>query len=197
MGRAVSALDTQKPIPNARVTVIILTEGRAVTSLETTTSATGEFSLANLPVGEKPATVRVGITPTNNLLRAQSVGFTLNKEQTAHLSFALVPTTYPIDQVASFNLQPSNLALQSNAPNKITAQVLDGNGDVLPLVPTTLLIGDFTAVQPDGTLVTASPGTGILQVFWYNDIQTTALVTISNDVNTPPPPPRHSTPSTH
>ncbi len=197
MGRAVSALDTQRVIPNARVKVIILTEGRDVASFETTTSATGEFRLADLPVGEKTATVRVGITPTNSLLRAQSIGFILSKDQTAHLSFALVPNTYPIDQVTSFNLQPSNLALQPNAPNKITAQVLDGNGNVLPLVPTTLLIGNFTSVEPDGNLVTSSPGTAVLQVFWYNDIQTTALVTVSNDVSTPPPPPRHASPSAH
>lgn len=190
IGHAVSAIDPNLAIPNANVHVVVSTRTKALYSYDVTTDAKGNFAFPEVAVGDVGAGLSVSINPENPGMRPQSIGFTLSKDEKATVVFNLVPYSYKIEQVTGFNLQPNDLALQSNAPNKITAQVIDQQGNVLPVSPSFVLVGNFKEVHSDGTIITGTPGTGVLGVFWYNNIQTSAIVTVSDGINNPPPPPR-------
>ncbi len=194
IGRAVSAINLTKVMPNAKVHLVASTRSKALFSYDTVTDSTGKFTFPEVSVGDIGAGLSISITPANGGIRPQSIAFTLNKDETANVVFTLVPYTYKIDNVSGFNLQPTDLALQSNAPNKITAQLIDPFGNVLPVAPTFVLVGNFSQVNADGTFIAGSSGVGVLGVYWYNDIQTSAVVTVSDDVVNPPPPPRHVIP---
>jgi hypothetical protein len=191
-GRAVAALNSDLPIANASVHLIVVTQTRSVQSFDAVTDAAGAFRFPEIPFDASVATMRVNITPANPGIRPQSVGFTIASGQRAALIFALVPSSYNISDVSSLNVLPTDPTLETNSAGKITAQALDKQGNVLPLSPTLLLVGDFADVQPDGTFQTLSAGLGIYHAYWYNDLQASTTLTVSASSNNlpPPPPPR-------
>lgn len=188
IGRAVSAIAPNAPIASARVYLSISTNTRTGMTLTATTDLTGRFTFPDIPVESAPTSVRVAIEPTSNAYLAQQIFFKLDKGNTANLIVTLAPAAIDPTQVSSVSLSPTPNIFPT-LTGQVNAQALDSQGTPLQITPSLLFIGDFSAVQPNGTFVSVQEQIGTVEVFWYNNLQASSTVSIQNNTNGSPPQP--------
>ena len=186
-GRVVLAEQPNSPLANARVNVFQFSREKATYSFNLMTDSQGRFDFTELPSGSHSNTLQVAITPPSSQFRTQTLNFTLLPNQSAYLIATVAKTSYNVDQGVGLEVYPHNISVQSNNNAKITAKVLDVNGDVLNVTPTMLFIGNFTEVRPDGSVVTGAEGEASVYVYWYGNLQSSTNIHIS-DTGIPYPP---------
>jgi hypothetical protein len=193
-GKVVRADSPLTTIPNATVTVAITAEGVNTQPLQFVADKDGNFAFPQVPTGRINARLDVTIDPNNADFDTQKLSFIITNGRDESLIASLSPAAFAITQSASLRIMPVSIQIRPQNTVQITAQVLDAQGNALPVSPSLLLDGSIGTIGGDGLFYGTTNGSGAIYALWYNNLVTSGVqVKVDSslpDNPTPPPPPK-------
>lgn len=139
IGQVVTATGSHTPIADATVTITTMPPNSSLLTYRVYTNSSGNFEVDGLPTGVVNSNVTVSVTPSSGTLQPQSINFLLANQRGTNVIMALPPAGYNLQQVAKVVVTPNNNA--SPGGSLYTAEALDANGNLLPILPSIVLDG--------------------------------------------------------
>lgn len=189
VGRAVSAENPTVVFAGVRIVLTALPGDGSNRRLETVTNAQGEFRLEDVPTGQTDGVVQLSAIPADPNVRAQSLSFRVTNGRKRGVFLALPRVTFDVSRARFLTFANPSVALPPGDTVRISAQVRDQNGALLPVLPSLVYDADLGTVGGDGTFFGINEGTGNITAFWYNDLSAVATVRVDSSVPSRPPPP--------
>ena len=189
-GRVVRSEDAALPLYNAQITITATPKNSDAKILHTTTDHNGVFSVTHIPTDLVNGPVTVTAASADGMFKTQQVSFFLTNKHSASVIFALPPAAYTFALGTTLTITPEHLTATPGQTVQFTAQLSDPRGVPLPLTPTLFFDDSFGVLNPDGTFIGGSMGTGDIVAYWYNNLKASASVSIhSAQAANPPDPP--------
>ena len=189
-GKAVSALDTSKAIPNAKIQVEA-TPVNGVTQLyEMQTDSKGSFSLDGVLAGKPGGTVILTATPSDAGFRQQRISFQTTAGHTDQVLMTLPPASLDLGIVKSLTLTVANSAIASGNTVQLNVRLKDANDATVSLTPSLLYDGDFGTLNDDATFTVnqnISAGNGRISAYWYGFTPQSTEIRVDNTAQQQPP----------
>ncbi len=139
IGQVVAATGSHAPIADAIVTITTMPPNSGLLTYRVYTNSSGNFEVDGLPTGVVNSNVTVSVTSNSGAFQPQTIDFLLANQRGTNVIMALPPVGYNLQQVAKVVVTPNNNASPGGA--LYTAETLDANGNVLPILPSIVLDG--------------------------------------------------------
>ncbi|HEV2474437.1 MAG TPA: hypothetical protein VGS41_17300 [Chthonomonadales bacterium] len=172
---------SQSPVPYSNVTLNIQYPGRAakaITTLETTASASGAFDFPIQAGGTLNLLVQIVATPVSSSLQQQSFTFAFTTDRSADLIVSLAPSNIALP-VAQVSLTGETAAVPANSSVQIHAALVDSTGSSLPVKPSLLYLGDSGVLAPGEVFYATAAGAGTITAVWPGVAPVTSGLTVS------------------
>ncbi|MCS6776419.1 MAG: hypothetical protein RMJ43_00945 [Chloroherpetonaceae bacterium] len=189
VGRAVSAENPTVVFAGVRIVLTALPGDGSSQRLETVTNAQGEFRLEDVPTGQTEGVVQLSAIPADPNVRAQSLSFRVTNGRKRGVFLSLPRVTFDVSRARFLTFANPSVALPPGDTVRISAQVRDQNGALLPVLPSLVYDADLGTIGGDGTFFGINEGSGNITAFWYNDLSAVATVRVDSSVPSRPPPP--------